>query len=713
AGDAKPAGAKTDARAIAPPPSPPRINADAQFDLRIPEEKAAGRKPRSLLQQLAAWRGQARAQLRDSQFGGVPLAGELALESHAARQRLLGHARLEAGGNQLTLDGEIDATAAASDRWKLQVQAPKLDSLAPLLRLLQPGSPPQASAGALSAQAEAEGRWPSLHSRGELQAQGLSLLSWSAAGVRANWDFGTTPEAAVNLQAEISQVALGQRKLDLLRAQLSGTGRSHQASLRIEAPPLRPTNGASQGNGSPLDALAEQRLLALATASGGWSRDERTASLGWQGRVQQLELRALAPGAAQTGNPGTAWLHADPFELSWAGGADSQRLSVSPTRLSVSDAALKLSRLEWSQRAGAAPRFDLQAELEPLKLAPLLARAQPDFGWAGDLTVDGHLALHSDAEGGFRADALLERSAGDLEVVDPAQLGAKPLRLGLSEARFALSANNGLWQFTQQLTGANLGAINGEQTVSTRRELSWPEPAAPLHGQLDIRVANLATWGAWVPPGWRLSGQLATQASVGGRFGAPEYTGHLSGSHIGVRNVLAGVNLSEGEVEIALQGDTARIERFNVRGGQGQARLEGEASLGAAPQARLQLTADHFAVLSRVDRRLSLSGQAQLELQSKALKLDGRLVADSGLVDISHGGAPSLADDVTVVRRGSGDAAAALSEPAKTAPRMSNVALNLKLDLGPDFRLRGHGLDTLLRGELAVTTPGGLMNVKG
>ncbi|HEY1392924.1 MAG TPA: hypothetical protein VFV25_06090, partial [Methylibium sp.] len=160
AGDAKPGAAKADARAIAPPPSPPRINADAQFDLRIPEEKAAGRKPRSLLQQLAAWRGQAKAQLRNSQFGGVPLAGELALESHAARQRLLGHARLEAGGNQLTLDGEIDATATASDRWKLQLQAPKLDSLAPLLRLLRPASPPQTSAGSLSAQAEAEGRWP-------------------------------------------------------------------------------------------------------------------------------------------------------------------------------------------------------------------------------------------------------------------------------------------------------------------------------------------------------------------------------------------------------------------------------------------------------------------------------------------------------------------------------------------------------------------------
>ncbi len=104
-----------------------------------------------------------------------------------------------------------------------------------------------------------------------------------------------------------------------------------------------------------------------------------------------------------------------------------------------------------------------------------------------------------------------------------------------------------------------------------------------------MRVANLGTWGRWVPAGWRLTGELHASASIGGRFGAPEYTGRIEGTHLGVRNFLQGVNVKEGSVAIALHGSSARIEKFTARGGSGSVSLEGEASFDEAPAARLKL----------------------------------------------------------------------------------------------------------------------------
>src|SRR5436853_442506 len=89
---------------------------------------------------------------------------------------------------------------------------------------------------------------------------------------------------------------------------------------------------------------------------------------------------------------------------------------------------------------------------------------------------------------------------------------------------------------------------------------SWPAPDSPIQGVLEVQVANLGTWGPWVPAGWRLSGALRTSASIGGRFGAPEYTGEMRGNGIVVRNFLQGVNVTDGDIAIVLQGATGRLD---------------------------------------------------------------------------------------------------------------------------------------------------------
>ena len=184
-------------------------------------------------------------------------------------------------------------------------------------------------------------------------------------------------------------------------------------------------------------------------------------------------------------------------------------------------------------------------------MAPLLRRAQPHFGWGGDLRLGGHLVMRSAPT--FTADVVVERASGDLSVTDDA--GTRTL--GLSDLRIGLNAQDGVWSFSTGLAGQTVGQAAGAVVVRTTPQATWPAPDAPLNGVFELRIADLGVWGPWLPPGWRLTGALQAGASVGGRFGAPEYEGRLQGKGIGVRNVLQGVDVRDGDVAIALLGDSA------------------------------------------------------------------------------------------------------------------------------------------------------------
>jgi translocation and assembly module TamB len=204
---------------------------------------------------------------------------------------------------------------------------------------------------------------------------------------------------------------------------------------------------------------------------------------------------------------------------------------------------------------------------------------------------------------------------------------------------------------------------------------------------------------------------MSTVATVGGRFGAPEYTGRIKGSEIGLRNLLLGVDLRGGDVDISLKGDTAQIERLRLQGGDGELTVTGGAEFGETPRARLQLQASRFRAIGRIDRQLTVSGQAALELRADLLRLDGKINVDEGLYDVSRRDAPSLDDDVVVRTEADTLPAAGVADATRAPRRQTQVTLDI--DLGNKLRVRGHGLDTLLAGQLRITTPGGRLAVNG
>jgi len=267
-----------------------------------------------------------------------------------------------------------------------------------------------------------------------------------------------------------------------------------------------------------------------------------------------------------------------------------------------------------------------------------------------------------------------------------------------------------VWSFTQGLAGKTLGVAAGAVIARTTPQATWPTPEAPIQGVLEVQVANLGTWGPWVPAGWRLNGALRISAGIGGKFGAPEYTGEMQGRGLTVRNFLQGVNVSDGEVAIALQGATARIDRFTAKAGNGTVALEGNATLGAAPKAFLKLKADKFQLLGRVDRRIVTSGQAQLQLDKDTLTLDGKFGIDEGLFDFTRSDAPRLSDDVVVLR---GKQPEVEEVPNGTPAPEHAIKLSIDVGLGDNLRLKGRGIDTGLRGDLRITSPNNHLAING
>ncbi|MBK1690267.1 translocation/assembly module TamB domain-containing protein [Rubrivivax gelatinosus] len=667
---------------------PHALSGDWNADLSLPQ--AAFDRP--LPELLAALAGSARTELRDSVLAGVPLQAGATLKAAAGSTRL--DAELAAGGNRATLAWR----GAARDSVRLIVDGPAPGALAPLAALLPGATAWWPSAGTLTLDARAEGRWPSLRSEGTLGAAGLRSASFSLQRADARWTFATDGrDAPLQIALQAQGLARGEQRLDRVDATVDGTLGSHRLVLQAQTP-LRPPawtdTAASPATGPSTLVLRAGGAWVPARAGGG----------AWRAKVS--ELLAGAPGA-------TPWVQARELEFGadFAPGGAPRQARLAPGRLLLLGTALRWNEASWQAppREGAPARLHLAAQLEPLALAPWLQRAQPDAGWSGDLKIAGRIELRRTER--FDADAVFERTEGDLSVVR----GNLPIAFGFTGLRFALSAHDGRWETTQAVVGTQIGVMAGSQTVRTDPALAWPAPQAPAEGVVEMRIPDIDVWSAWLPAGWRLGGSLFTTAQVGGTAAAPQFGGRIEGSQLELGNLLQGVDLDQGSLLVTLRGDELRLERLRFRGGDGTLAIDGTARLGAQPAADLALVAERFEALTRVDRRVAVSGRATVGLRAESLVVDGKFAVDRGRIDISQSEAPSLDADVVVENRPPtpGRRPVAASSAREPSALMKNSRVALELALGNDLRLKGRGIDTGLTGTLRVSTPEGRLAING
>ncbi|WOB05936.1 translocation/assembly module TamB domain-containing protein [Piscinibacter gummiphilus] len=671
------------------------LNGEWNASFTLPPAPAAPA-PLPLRDRLMKLQADATLALRDSRLAGVPLRGDVALKAGQRTAKL--DTDLHAGNARAKAALALAADPKA-DRGQIDVDAPALATLTPLFNLIPGATAWAPRSGSLRAEASAEGAWPALRTEGRASAAGIDGGSWRLGTADARWTATpTNADAPLVLSLQASALTRGEQRLDRVQADVDGSLRAHRMTL-LATSPLRPpawTDAAvSQGQAPPRGgqlSLRGEGRWQPATAGGGE----------WRGSIAELRAAPAQDGA-------TPWLQARGLQpvLSFGPAGGLTQAMLAPNTLELLGATLRWQQARYQAPAasGAPPRLDVDAQLDPLAIGPWLARLQPHMGWNGDLRVGGRLKATSAQ--GFSADLALERESGDLRLSD----AAGPRALGLSELRLSATARDGLWRLSESVRGGGLGELSGSQTLRADPTAVVPGAEAPLDGSLTLRVADIGAWSAWLPAGWRIGGRLQADAALGGRLGAPEYRGRVAGSGLKVANLLQGVQLTEGELALVLDGDRATLERLVFRGGDGSVRAEGSAQLGAAPQASLQLKAERLLALARVDRHVVVSGDANLRLQAKAIDLDGRFTIDQGRIDISQADAPTLDDDVTVVQVRGNNPAVAPDDASPGALAGANV--QLALDLGQDLRLRGRGLDTLLKGRLRITTPEGKLAING
>ena len=277
--------------------------------------------------------------------------------------------------------------------------------------------------------------------------------------------------------------------------------------------------------------------------------------------------------------------------------------------------------------------------------------------------------------------------------------GDTPVPLGLRQFEASANVVGSNLRVRLDLDGARTGKANVEANAQLLR--GRLDRDSPLRMSASADMASIA-WLAPLAgqPGLELDGALRLALTGGGTIGTPSLNGNVSGDNLAVRWAEQGVRLQNGQLRAQLAGDRLELQRLAFQGRQGSASAEGflRFSSGLAA-ADLRLTADKLEALSRPDRTVVVSGQASLVRDASRFELEGRFKADRALIELAPQGRPTMSDDVIVLGRGT---RIVPSNEEKEMP----LAVDLRVDLGDEFRLRGMGIDATLAGNARVRKTG-------
>lgn len=574
-----------------------------------------------------------------------------------------GHLEWTAPGFKGSADGEISAARGGG---KLQVQAGDLAAAQQWLRRW-PGVPAAVVAPPVSGQAHV-------------------LLGW-----QGGWNDPTVQGAVT---AAPVQWGSGEQAWTVREAVATVNGRLRDAQLQLRA-------SARQGSRT-VDASLDAR--------GG--KDARQ----WTAAVSQLRV-ALHDPALGAGQRQWVLQSRKPFDLRWRDGVLQLGAGEAALSAPVAGGADAPAVLAWEPARWGGGELQTRGRLTGLPMAWLsLAGGAQLAGTAlsGDLVFDGQW----DATVGrtLRVDAKLQRVAGDIDVLAEDTGGtSRRVRAGVREAFVQVQTQGERLQLTARWNSERAGSA--QAVVSSRlspADGGWSWPAqAPLQGQLRAELPRIGIWSLLAPPGWRLRGSVHADVGVGGTRSQPLFSGVLAADDLALRSVVDGIELRDGRMRLRLDGERLRVEEFVLHGGgEGGGTLtaqgEGRWTQGG-PELSATVRLDKLRASIRSDRRLTVSGQLDAQVDAQGSQVGGELKIDEALIVVPEESAPKLGEDV-VVRNAAGEIAETAQErkkrpPPEAAPgrrkeRPLHVAM--RIDLGSAFRVRGRGIDTRLAGTLDV-----------
>lgn len=621
-------------------------------------------------------------------------------EVQPAAQGGKGNLAFIAPGLHATVNGELRQTSGAgtvSLRGQDAAQALRwLQKLPGLPASLQTAS----AAGSADLQASWQGGWldPALQAR-----LAVPSLDWRSSIPK--------PKPAAASGAAPAQPPAGLLKIRDLNATLSG--RLSQAQLgaqgRFEIDQRRIDLQLALDGGRVQPAGAGQAAFSASA---------------WKGVLKQLSVRledpALGAGSWQLASRGSVPLSWTPTPAGGAFESGAGQAILSAPRATASSPAPAQATLAWRPVRWRPGELLTAGSITGLPMAwiELLGGAQlAGAGLGGNLLLDGQWdARLSDR---LALKASLTRSSGDLTVqAETAQGPTTRVAAGVRQAWLSLESVGDALTLALRWDSERAGSADGQ--LRTRLTRAPPGSGvggwlwatdAPLNGQLRAQLPRLGVWSVLAPPGWRLRGALAADIAISGNRAAPQLAGELQANDMALRSVVDGIEFGNGRLRAQLDGTRMRISEFSLQGAGdkgtgGQLMAQGEAAwVDGRPQVLLTAKLARLRASIRTDRQVTVSGELQASLQGAQAELTGKLVVDQARILLPDEGTPQLGDDV-VVRTAGGAAAGPKGPGQASAPVKEKAVRPLKLavqiDLGPNFRIQGKGMDTRIRGVLSL-----------
>ncbi|SFD02714.1 translocation/assembly module TamB domain-containing protein [Massilia yuzhufengensis] len=601
----------------------------------------------------ADWRGAVDLRVQDSTLSNSPLWGHARL---TADRRHVSNADvdLHVGANVVAAKGSF---GLGTDQLSWRIDAPQLAALGPDY------------AGVLRGQGTLSGTMDTPSLTAVLEGQNLRLLgTHNIRSLRASANLGAGRGARDALSSDIQ-----------LLDYVNGETRVASASLKTEG-----TRGAhllrAAAVGEAFDANLEVR--------GGWAGDT------WSGTLAALQNRGRYALALQAPVP---------LRISGAPGSGVMGLTK-PERIAFNGAVIKLAQgsITVDSLTKNGPRWNSRGHADNVPLT-YLAQFSPAIreNARGDLTLGAQWALDlrtATATGGAPAldgNVHVFREKGDMIAG-----GDSPVPLGLRQFDARADVQGGALRVRVLLDGARTGSANLDATAQLLQ--GRLDRDSPLRMTAKADMASIAWLASFAgQPGLELDGALRLALTGAGTIGTPRLDGNVSGDKLAVRWAEQGVRLQNGELRASLAGDELQLQRLTFQGRQGTASAQGflRFSSGLAA-ANLKVTADKLEVLSRPDRTVVVSGNAELLRDATQFTLEGNVRADRALIEFAPQGRPTMSDDVIVLGRGGAKPA-----PSNKQAEMP-LSINLRADLGDEFRLRGLGIDATLAGNVRVRKVG-------
>jgi translocation and assembly module TamB len=201
----------------------------------------------------------------------------------------------------------------------------------------------------------------------------------------------------------------------------------------------------------------------------------------------------------------------------------------------------------------------------------------------------------------------------------------------------------------------------------------------------------------------RVSGRFAADVAVGGTIVSPAANGRLRLSDARYENFATGAVLTKMRADLVGDRDRFTLTSFSAEDNAGGS-LKAQGNLilrgGAGPSAELLATLANFRVAARDEAVATASGTVSISGPLAEPKVTAPLTINRADINLPESLPPSVVV-LKVVRTNSKTGKEPAPASASRAPALP-ANLDIKLDMPGNIFVRGHGLDSEWRGQLAI-----------